>query len=67
MNIIIVNGDQCQVESTCTVADLVTRLQMMDKRIAVEVNMEIIPRSLFANTRLHAGDRIEIVHAIGGG
>jgi len=49
------------------VSDLVAQLELAGKRIAIELNLEIVPRSAYANTLLEAGDRIEIVHAIGGG
>jgi len=62
-----VNGDQHKVSSTITLADLLGELKLNGKRIAVELNHEIIPRSNFANTQLKQDDHIEIVHAIGGG
>jgi sulfur carrier protein len=46
---------------------LIDRLELTGKRLAVEVNEEVVPRSLHAGYRLHDGDRVEIVHAIGGG
>ncbi|UZW76875.1 sulfur carrier protein ThiS [Alkalimarinus sediminis] len=48
-------------------ADLIRLLALEGKRIAVELNMEIVPRSEHAVTILHQGDNLEIVHAIGGG
>lgn len=50
-----------------TVADLVESLGLTGQRIAVEVNEEIVPRSQHGETRLAEGDRVEVVHAIGGG
>lgn len=50
-----------------TVADLVESLGLTGQRIAVEVNEEIVPRSQHGETRLVEGDRVEVVHAIGGG
>ena len=64
---IIVNGKPQQVPDSCTAADLVESLGLGDRRIAMEVNLEIVPRSGYAGHRLAAGDRIEIVHAVGGG
>jgi sulfur carrier protein len=50
-----------------TVARLVESLGLTGQRIAVEVNEEIVPRSQHGETRLAEGDRVEVVHAIGGG
>jgi len=56
-----------QVPQRSTLQDLIERLQLAGKRIAVEVNLEIVPRSQHPDYQLQAGDRVEIVHAIGGG
>jgi sulfur carrier protein len=50
-----------------TIADLVRALNLEGKRIAVERNGEIVPRSLHAATAVAAGDRLEVVAAVGGG
>jgi sulfur carrier protein len=50
-----------------TIAELVRALNLEGKRIAVERNGEIVPRSLHAATALAAGDRLEVVAAVGGG
>ena len=47
--------------------DLVAELGLGAKRIAVEVNRDIVPREEYADCRLQAGDEIEIVHFVGGG
>ena len=47
--------------------DLLQQLELLDKRIAVEFNEEICPRSEWSNQAIQEGDTIEIVHAIGGG
>ncbi len=62
-----VNGEALDVSENATLAELVEQLELAGKRIAVELNLEIIPRSEHAATRLKAGDQVEIVHAIGGG
>ena len=61
------NGESCSVPADATVADLLAELQLTGRRIAVEINEEIVPKSSYAQTRLADGDRLEIVHAIGGG
>ena len=66
MNIIL-NGEKREVPEACTAAGLVDELQLGERRIAMEVNHEIVPRSRYANHPLHENDHVEIVHAIGGG
>ena len=50
-----------------TIAELVRALNLEGKRIAVEMNGEIVPRSRYGDTRVAAGDRLEVVAAVGGG
>lgn len=66
MNIIL-NGEQREIPGASTAADLVELLELGERRIAMEVNLEIVPRSDYANYRLQEDDKVEIVHAIGGG
>lgn len=66
MNIYL-NGEARLVPDHCTAAQLVEELGLADKRIAMEVNREIIPRSSYVEHILQPEDNIEIVHAIGGG
>jgi len=60
------NGEVIDVESA-TLNQLITELSLQEQFIAIEKNLEVIPKSLYAQTRLIAGDRLEIVHMIGGG
>ena len=62
-----VNGEPVEVPPASTVADLLSTLDTAGKRVAVERNGEIVPRSQHAATALAAGDRLEIVVAVGGG
>ena len=62
-----VNGAAQAFEPDTSVAALLERLQLAGKRIAVERNGEIVPRSRFGETGLADGDRLEIVAAVGGG
>lgn len=62
-----VNGEPFNAGDSRTLGELIEQLGLADKRVAIELNMEIVPRSHHADTRLHEGDRVEIVHAIGGG
>jgi sulfur carrier protein len=64
---ILLNGEPREVEAMQTLAALIEALELGGKRIAVEVNGEIAPRSQHVTLALHEGDRVEIVQAIGGG
>jgi thiamine biosynthesis protein ThiS len=61
------NGETRECQEGMTLADLVAELGLGAKRIAVEVNRDIIPREEYALCRLKTGDEIEIVHFVGGG
>lgn len=61
------NGAAFQLPDDQTIAALLELLQLGERRVAVELNLDIVPRSLHANTLLREGDALEIVHAIGGG
>jgi len=64
---IVVNGQERVLAAPVTVAALLDELGMAGKRVAVEVNREIVPRSRHAECQLHDSDRVEVVFAIGGG
>ncbi len=64
---VTVNGDTLQIVPLSTVRDLVQKMSLQGKRIAIEVNGEIVPASQHDSHTLSAGDRVEIVGAIGGG
>jgi sulfur carrier protein len=64
---IIVNGEQRQVPDTYTAAQLVEAMGLSGQRVAMEVNLEIVPRSTYESHVLQPEDRIEVVHAVGGG
>ena len=64
---IFINGDPRDVPEDTRMADLVQLLDLAGKRIAVEVNEELVPRSTFDGHSLAPDDRIEIIHAVGGG
>jgi len=66
MNISL-NGEQRSFEDTTTLAVLVETLELAERRIAVEVNETLVPRAEHGDYTLREGDRVEIVHAIGGG
>ena len=62
-----VNGEAREVPAGCTVAELVERLGLTGRKLAVAVNRDVVPRSGFATRALEAGDRVEILEAVGGG
>jgi len=64
---ITVNGESRQVPDGATAAELVELLALTGRRLAMEVNGEILPRSRHEIHALAPGDRVEIVHAVGGG
>ena len=61
------NGQPRIVDPNSSLSDLLRTEGLAERRVAIEVNGEIVPRGQHASQRLHAGDRIEIVHALGGG
>jgi thiamine biosynthesis protein ThiS len=62
-----VNGDPREVPEGASVAELLGLLGLAAPKVAVERNLEIVPRSAWGTTHLAAGDRLEVVHFIGGG
>ena len=64
---IIINGRPTDVPDGVDLAALIERLELSNRRLAVEVNEELVPRSRFAEHRLKPSDRVEIIHAVGGG
>jgi sulfur carrier protein len=64
---ITLNGEPFEIDQPLTVADLLVRLAIDPRRVAIEHNLEILRRNLFADTMVHDGDRIEIVNFVGGG
>ncbi len=64
---IVLNGRDREVAAATSVAQLLADAGYGERRVAVEVNHEIVPRSQHAARELASGDRVEIVHAIGGG
>ena len=61
------NGTGRTLAGPCTIAALLADAGFGERRVAVEINGEIVPRSAHATRELAPGDRVEIVHALGGG
>ena len=64
---VIVNGKSRSLQGPVSVRELVQEMALLDKRIAIEINGEIVPASQHASYQLSDGDSVEIVGAIGGG
>ena len=64
---ITLNGESRTLTSTTSLKQLVSELGLDNKRLAIEVNQEIVPRSEYGKHLLQDADQVEIVHAIGGG
>jgi sulfur carrier protein len=64
---ITVNGENRAANSGATVADLLAEMGLHLGRVAIERNLDILPRAKWQETRLEPGDRYEIVHFVGGG
>src|SRR3954463_14769486 len=64
---VTVNGTPRAIQTPASLAEVVRALGLEGKRIAVERNGEIVPKSRYATTAIDAGDRLEIVGAVGGG
>ena len=64
---VLVNGAEHEIPAGTNVGELLARLAFGGKRIAVAVNRSVVPRSAFDTQKLAAGDRIEILEAVGGG
>jgi thiamine biosynthesis protein ThiS len=64
---LIINGEARTFAQLGDIAALVAVLQLDPRKVAVERNLEIVPRSTYAQAQLTDGDRIEIVHFVGGG
>ena len=62
-----VNGEQCAVAAGLSVAQMLESLGVDPAKVAVERNLELVPRSLIGQVRVEDGDRYEIVHFVGGG
>jgi len=64
---IVVNGEDRATKPEATVTDLLRELGLDRGRVAIERNLEILPRAKWAETKVQAGDRYEIVQFVGGG
>ena len=64
---VFINGDEKSFADSLSLAQLIEQLAMKGDRVAVELNREIVSRAQWSETSLRDGDRLEIVHFVGGG
>ncbi|MFQ5533333.1 MAG: sulfur carrier protein ThiS, partial [Sphingomonadales bacterium] len=64
---ITINGETRKIEKTVSIAALLEELGLDPRKVALERNLEIVPRSVYDQIQVDQGDRLEIVHFIGGG
>jgi len=61
------NGEVTRLPGPLSVRSLLERFELQRQRVAVAVNQEVVPRSRFESRQIHEGDRVEVIHAVGGG
>jgi len=64
---VIINGESKEFDEAVTVSELLSMLELSSKKIAVERNLAIVPKSAYGDTQVADGDHIEIVQFVGGG
>lgn len=64
---VLVNGEPCELNEGATIAELLAARQMAGRQVAVEVNLEVVPRSQHEQHVLCEGDQLEVVSLVGGG
>lgn len=65
--LLTVNGDSHRIDGPLSVPGLIETFGLDPRKVAIERNLEIVPRSAYGETQLGDGDRLEIVHFVGGG
>lgn len=64
---IVVNGNQTDIAEGCVISDLIKSLRLNTERVAVELNKRIVRRADWGSTTISEGDKVEVVHFVGGG
>ena len=67
MKLLTINGEEREFTGIATLSDLVSQLGMKSDRVAVELNRELVSRDRWPATQISNGDKLEIVHFVGGG
>ena len=63
----VLNGESHSARAPLTVLELLQSFELAKRRVAVAINAEVVPKSRFAEVWIRDGDRIEVIHAVGGG
>jgi sulfur carrier protein len=63
----LLNGESQQLSAPFTVRSMLERFAPRGRRVAVAINTEVVPRSRFDEVEIREGDRVEVIHAVGGG
>jgi sulfur carrier protein len=63
----VLNGESQETPAPLSVQDLLARFDLRRQRVAVAINAEVVPKSRFAEVWIRDGDRVEVIHAVGGG
>ena len=64
---VLINGEERELSKSITLTDLVESLELSTQRVAIELNRTVIRKKDWAGTSVNDGDRIEVVHFVGGG
>ena len=62
-----INGEEKNIYSSVNLAELLLELEVVSPHCAIALNQEVVPSSKLKQTKIHDGDNVEIVHAVGGG
>ena len=63
----VLNGESQESLAPLSVLDLLARFELRQRRVAVAINAEVVPKSRFAEVLVREGDKVEVIHAVGGG
>ena len=63
----LLNGETRSAPTPLTVLELLRRSELLQRRVAVAINAEVVPKSRFADVMIRDGDRVEVIQAVGGG
>jgi sulfur carrier protein len=63
----VLNGESHSMLAPLTVLELLQTFELAKRRVAVAINAEVVPKSRFAEVWIRDGDRVEVIHAVGGG
>ncbi len=63
----VLNGESHSTPAPLTVLELLQSFELAKRRVAVAINAEVVPKSRFAEVWIRDGDRVEVIHAVGGG